>query len=90
VFTDFANGDKLQINAAGFGIGLPAGALSDATYLVVNANPSASNPGHGQFLYNTATDILSWDADGDSGTAATAIGQFGSSVTLKLADFVLV
>jgi Ca2+-binding RTX toxin-like protein len=92
VFTDFANGDKLQIDRAGFGGGLTtldAGALLDASYLVVGAAPVASVGVHGQFLYNTTNDTLYWDDDGTGANAAVEIGQFGSSVVLKLADFTL-
>jgi hypothetical protein len=32
---------------------------------------------------------LYWDDDGTGGNAAIEIGQFGSSVVLKLADFTL-
>jgi Ca2+-binding RTX toxin-like protein len=88
-FTDFTNGDKLQINSTAFS-GLPgAGPLPDASWLVVDAGAAATNPGHGQFLYNTTTDTLSWDADGVAG-GELDIGQFGSSVVLKLTDFTLV
>jgi Ca2+-binding RTX toxin-like protein len=87
VFTDFANGDRLQINSTAFS-GLPgAGSLPDTSWLVING--AATGPGHGQFLYNTTTDTLSWDADGVVG-GEVDIGQFGSSVVLKLTDFTLV
>jgi Ca2+-binding RTX toxin-like protein len=92
VFTDFSNGDKLQIDRAGFGGGLgslDAGALLDASFLVVGTAPTVSTGVHGQFLYNTTNDTLYWDDDGTGGNAAVEIGQFGSSVVLKLADFTL-
>ncbi len=91
VFTDFTNGDRLQINSASFGGGLPlTGSLPDATWLVVGTAPVA-NAGHGQFLYNTTNDTLYWDVDGSGiNDAPIEIGQFGSAVLLKLADFTLV
>jgi Ca2+-binding RTX toxin-like protein len=93
VFTDFANGDKLEIDKAAFAGGLEGladGALFDAAYLVVGAGAAANSGAHGQFIYDTTTDILSWDADGTGAGAAVEIGKFGSSVVLKLADFTLV
>lgn len=93
IFTDFTNGDKLQIGRAGFGGGLSsldAGALLDSSYLVVGAAPVAMIGVHGQFLYNTTNDTLYWDDDGTGANAAFEIGQFGSAVVLKLADFTLV
>jgi Ca2+-binding RTX toxin-like protein len=92
LFTDFANGDKLEIAKAAFAGGLealPNGALLDATYLVVGVGAAADNATHGQFIYDTTTDILSWDADGTGGGAAVQIGQFNSTTLLKLADFTL-
>jgi Ca2+-binding RTX toxin-like protein len=93
VFTDFANLDKLQIDKAAFAGGLEllaSGALTDASYLVVGAGAVANNGSHGQFVYNTTNDTLSWDEDGSGGNAAVEIGQFGSAVVLKLADFTLI
>lgn len=93
IFSDFTNGDKLEINRAGFGgglTGLDAGALLDQSYLVVGTAPVASVGLHGQFLYNTTNDTLYWDDDGIGANAAVEIGQFGSAVVLKLSDFTLV
>jgi Ca2+-binding RTX toxin-like protein len=93
VFTDFANGDRLQINGTNFGGGLPgAGSLPDASWLVVGAAPVETiGVNHGQFLYNTTNDTLYWDVDGGGiNDSPVEIGQFGSSVVLKLADFTLV
>ncbi len=66
-------GDKLQISAAAFGGGLVAGALA-ANRLVVANNPAA-NQAFGQFLYNTASGQLKWDADGTGAGAAVNIAK---------------
>jgi Ca2+-binding RTX toxin-like protein len=92
VFTDFGSGDKLEIAKAAFAGGLELlanGTLADASYLVVGAGAVADNATHGQFIYDTTTDILSWDADGTGGGAVVEIGKFGSSVSLQLSDFTL-
>ena len=84
-----AEGDTLRIDASGFGGGLPAGALA-GNRLVVAANPAA-NQAFGQFLYNTATGQLRWDADGTGAGAAVNIAKLfneGVVVTsLNAADF---
>jgi Ca2+-binding RTX toxin-like protein len=84
-----ADGDTLQVSASGFGGGLAAGALA-ADRLVVAANPTA-NQAFGQFLYNTGTGQLRWDADGTGAGAAVNVAKLlngGAAVsTLNAADF---
>jgi serralysin len=71
--------DKLRIDASAFGGGLAAGALA-ANRLVLG---TAANQAFGQFLYNAANGVLSWDADGTGGGAAVAITDlFTSAFTL--------
>jgi Ca2+-binding RTX toxin-like protein len=65
--TDFASGiDKIQVVGSGFG-GLAAGALSGAKF-IAGASPVANQAA--QFLYNTTTGVLAFDADGAGGVAA--------------------
>lgn len=73
VITDWsaAAGDKLSIDASGFGGGLTPGALA-ADRLVINGAPDHA---FGQFLYNTSTGLLQWDQDGSGGAAASNIAQ---------------
>jgi hypothetical protein len=82
----------LEIDASAFGGGLVAGALA-ANRLVVAAAPVA-NQAFGQFLYNTTTGQLSWDADGTGAGAAVQIARLlngGVAVgTLAVGDFDIV
>jgi hypothetical protein len=87
--TDFQSGsDLLQIEAALFGAGLTPGAL-DASRLVVGANPVATQPGVGQFLFSTTTGALRWDADGAGGAAAQIIASLGGVASLSASDFIV-
>ena len=75
--TDFTPGaDKIQLASAGFA-NLAAGALN-ASNFVSGAAPVATQAVP-QFLYNTSTGVLAFDADGPGVTAAvnlvTLIGQ---------------
>jgi Ca2+-binding RTX toxin-like protein len=84
--------DKLQIDASAFGGGLAAGALA-ANRLVLGA---VANQAFGQFLYNAANGVLSWDADGTGSGAAVAITELFTSAfalppaTLAVTDFDIV
>jgi serralysin len=81
--TDFQPGvDKIQVVGSAFG-GLAAGALP-ANNFVANGAPEATQAVP-QFLYNTATGMLAFDADGTGGGAAvnlvTLVGQPAITVT---------
>jgi VCBS repeat-containing protein len=81
--------DLLVIHASGFGGGLVAGALA-ADRLVAAAGP-APTEAHGQFLYDTDTGALYWDADG-TGTDESPIqlADLTGAPLLSANDFSLV
>ncbi|WP_137179810.1 Ig-like domain-containing protein [Roseomonas sp. AR75] len=82
----FAPGqDAIWISSAGFGGMLPLGTL-DAARLAPGA-PNAAMP---QFLYDAATGVLSWDADGSSGGAAVAIATLALQPALAATDILVV
>jgi serralysin len=84
--TDFVSGvDRIQVLAGGFGGGLVSGSM---VTLVSGAAPVVSGTG-GQFLYNTSTGQLSWDADGTGGGAATLIATLSGAPALTAADIVV-
>ena len=58
---------------------------SRAAALVQGANPFATGAGP-QFLYNSSTGIVSFDADGAGGAAAIAITQLNAGLTLAVSD----
>ena len=84
--------DKLRIDASAFGGGLVAGALA-ANRLVIG---TVANQAFGQFLYNAANGVLSWDADGTGAGSAVAFTRLFTSAftlppaTLAAADFDIV
>lgn len=81
----------IGFNAADYGLsignGLNADGKLDAAWFVSGAGAVATAVGHGQFVYNSTTKTLTWDADGAGGAAAVAIATFNSGMTS--ADFVL-
>jgi Ca2+-binding RTX toxin-like protein len=92
---DFASGDKIQIDKSGFGI--PSGVTIGGAglnnfaneYFTVNGT-GAADKAHGQFIYNTATFTLSWDADGSGVGPANLIATFANDYVLNASDFVLI
>ncbi len=83
IITDFGNGiDKLLIQRTAFGLG-----LTDPVNLVINGSATAlSAP---TFLYNSATGVLSFDADGAGAGAAVDFANIGSNIGLSASDIVL-
>jgi Ca2+-binding RTX toxin-like protein len=85
--TDFVSGtDDIAIDAAGFGGNLAAGPLA-ANYFVSGAGVTATESGHGQFLFNTTTNQLFWDDDGDGANAQVLIATFTNAPALTANDF---
>ncbi|SUS05998.1 hypothetical protein DF3PB_230001 [uncultured Defluviicoccus sp.] len=85
--TGFVSGtDKIEVAAATFGGGLTAGG---AVSLVSGASPAATLAS-GQFLYNTTTGQLYWDADGTGGGAATLIATLTGAPAISASDFTVV
>ncbi len=80
--------DVLVITAATFGGGLAAGAL-DAARLISGADAEA-DAAFGQFLYDTATGALAWDADGTGGAAAVQLAVLAGMPVIDSFDFTLV
>ena len=86
--TDFLAGtDQLQLVSAGFG-GLGLGALAAGNF-VSGAAPVA-NQASAQFLYDTGTGQVSFDADGTGGGAAVNLVTLVGAPALTAADFVIV
>ncbi len=84
-------GDRFVIHTAAFGGGLAAGGALDASRLVIGSAPVATAAaGTGQFLYDTNTGGLYWDADGAGGQAALHIADLTGVPDLSASDFNLV
>ncbi|TPG35571.1 hypothetical protein EAH89_30520 [Roseomonas nepalensis] len=89
--TDFAPGtDAIEVSVAGFGGKLTLG-LDVATRFVANTTGLATAPaGTGQFVYETDTAKLWWDADGAGGAAAVTVATFAAGTTLHASDIHLI
>jgi Ca2+-binding RTX toxin-like protein len=92
--TDFDADDFLQISASGFAGGLIAGAdlsleMADTGVFVSSAAPIALGT-VAHFLYNTATGLLSFDADGSGEGESVAIATLQTKPTLRANQFRIV
>jgi hypothetical protein len=87
--TDFAAGeDLIQVDAGTFGGGLVAGAPLAAGQLVVHASNQATAPsGTGQFVFNTTSSLLLWDADGAGAGAAVRLARLVGVTSAATTDF---
>lgn len=85
---DFTPGeDVLVINAAAFG--LTPGSTLSAGQFEAEAAPVADGA-DGQFLYETATGALSWDADGNGSDGPVQLATLNGAPPLSASDFDLV
>ncbi|HEV7268027.1 MAG TPA: calcium-binding protein [Falsiroseomonas sp.] len=88
---DFTPGaDLIAIEVAAFGGGLVAGALDPANFVAHASNAATSAGGTPQFIHNTSSGVLSFDADGASGAAALRLAVLTGAPTLAETDFFLV
>ena len=82
--------DRLAFSAVGFGGGLVAGVPLTAGQLELNATGTASIATV-RFVLDTATGVLTFDADGSGPGAAALIATFtGGIPALTTADFVII
>jgi hypothetical protein len=93
--TDFSSDDSVAFNAADFGLAIGAGLVLDGLgNLVLDAsyfanisgstNTQGTVAGHGQFLFNTTSRALMWDADGSGSSASgIAIATFNTGTALS-------
>jgi serralysin len=80
--------DLLVIDEPSFGGGLIAGQyLSSESWRFVTG--TAANAAFGQFLWNSATSTLSWDADGTGAGAAVQLVTLTGITTLTAADILV-
>jgi hypothetical protein len=99
--TDFAAEDWVGILASDFGLRAGSGLVDDGTgKLVLDAgyfatvsgasNVQGTASGHGQFVFNTTTRSLMWDADGAAtGASGIALATFNAGAVLTAADFAI-
>ncbi len=98
---DFALDDFVSVNATDYGLAIGSGLTSvapgiaalDSSYFATISgatNVQGTVSGHGQFLYNTTTLTLMWDADG-AGTASSgvALATFNVGAIVTSASFTI-
>ncbi|MDY6939024.1 MAG: GDSL-type esterase/lipase family protein, partial [Cyanobacteriota bacterium] len=96
VLTDFdsSENDRFEISAAGFGSGLSAGVSLSLTDAVTGVFASGVAPmaigTSAHFLYDTASGVLSFDADGTGLSDAMEIATLSGAPTLSASDFSIV
>jgi VCBS repeat-containing protein len=87
--TDFGTDDVIQISTAGFGGGLVAGMVLNASNFVSGTNPTATGTG-ATFLFNTSTNTLGFDVDGTGGATAQAIATFANGHNLQANEVAII
>lgn len=92
IIADFVSGtDRIEVSAAGFGGGLAEGVALGAGQLVNKAGSGATAPaGTAQFVFNTTTQTLFWDADGAGGLAGVAVATLTGVASLATTDIVVI
>ena len=91
VVADLLSGtDKIGISAAGFGGGLVAGVMVQASQLLTVTQGSAATNASQRFIYNSTTGGLFFDADGSGAGFATQFAILSNKTTLMATDFMVV
>ena len=83
---DFAADDVIEVSRSGFGNLLPLGAL-DPAHFTGSGTATTAAP---QFVYNAATGLLGWDADGTGANPLAAIAVLAGTPVLTAADIVVI
>jgi Ca2+-binding RTX toxin-like protein len=92
---DFAAADKIGITASDYGLsqghGLVdngSGALAlDPTWFATGTQGTVA--GHGQFLYNTSTRSVMWDADGSGAGTGIALAKLQTGAVVTASNFAI-
>ncbi len=90
---DFSGGDQIEIERSGFGASLfssPSGfPLVPGRFVSGTTDQATSGAGTGQFVFNTTTSTLSWDADGLGGVGSVAFAVFAPGTSLSASDILV-
>lgn len=91
LITDFSFNDRFTISAEGFGGGLVGGVKLSTTDADTGVFVSDTNPtplsSSANFLYNTNTGVLRFDADGIGSGSVTTIATLAGTPSLSAAQF---
>ena len=95
--TDFAVEDRFGITASDYGLTQGSGLVDngsgtlvlDPTWFATVTGTQGTAAGHGQFLYNTTTRSMMWDADGSGPVAGTALATLQTGAVVTAANFAI-
>jgi Ca2+-binding RTX toxin-like protein len=91
LITDFGADDRFTISSAGFGGGLVRGVKLSTTAVDTGVFVSGINPtplgSSANFLYNTNTGVLRFDADGSGAGLATTVATLAGAPSLSATQF---
>src|SRR5882672_2230341 len=95
--TDFAAEDKFGITASDYGLSQGNGLVDngsgalvlDPTWFATVTGTQGTVAGHGQFLYNTTTRSVTWDADGSGAIAGIALATLQTGAVVTAGNFAI-
>jgi serralysin len=95
--TDFAAEDKFGITASDYGLSQGNGLVDngsgtfvlDPTWFATVTGSQGTVAGHGQFLYNTNTRSVMWDADGSGAVAGVALATLQTGAVVTVDNFAI-
>jgi len=78
--------DTILVKASGFGGGLTPGAIASTEFFVGSGATTSSQ----RFIYNNATGSLSFDVDGNGGSASVQFASLATNLALTYQDIVAI
>jgi len=95
--TDFATEDKFGITASDYGLSQGNGLVDngsgtlvlDPAWFATVTGIQGTVAGHGQFLYNTTTRSVMWDADGSGAVAGIALATLQTGAVVDAGNFAI-
>ena len=95
--TDFAAEDRFGITASDYGLTQGSGLVDngsgtlvlDPTWFATVTGTQGTAAGHGQFLYNTTTRSMMWDADGSGPASGIALATLQTGAVVTAANFAI-
>ena len=95
--TDFAAEDKFGITASDYGLSQGNGLVNngsgalvlDPSWFATVTGTQGTVAGHSQFLYNTTTRALTWDADGSGALTGIALAKLQTGAVVTAGNFAI-
>src|SRR5690242_15757971 len=95
--TDFAAEDKFGISAGDYGLSQGNGLIDngsgtlvlDPTWFASVTGTQGTVAGHGQFLYNPSTTLLTWDPDGSGAATGITLAKLQAGGVVAASNFAI-